>query len=104
MKSIDPGVTGRACADRSHPTEEEIRQLAGELGIDLAEIFRPQQAYPYFGLKHTQVAEKIKAGEIDPPIPLTETDHAVGWTGYQMVVHHWRRLRLAAKRKQTIAA
>jgi hypothetical protein len=108
MKSIDPGVTGRALntgPNRDYPTEDEIRRLATELGIDLAEIFRPARAYPLFGLKHTQVAEKVQAGEIEPPIPLTETGHAVGWTGYQMVIHHWKRLQRAAKRKQaTIAA
>jgi hypothetical protein len=86
-----------------HPTEDEIKQLATELGIDLAEIFRPARAYPLFGLKHTQVAEKVQAGEIDRPIPLTETGHAVGWTGRQMLIHHWRRLAVA-KKKQVIAA
>jgi len=86
-----------------HPTEDEIKQLATELGIDLAEIFRPARAYPLFGLKHTQVAEKVQAGEIDRPIPPTETGHAVGWTGRQMVIHHWRRLAVA-KKKQVIAA
>jgi hypothetical protein len=84
-----------------HPTEGEIKQLATELGINLAEIFRPARAYPLFGLKHTQVAEKIKAGEIEPPIPLTETGSAVGFTGRQLVIHHWKRLAFA---KQKVAA
>jgi hypothetical protein len=87
-----------------HPTEDEIKQLATELGIDLAEIFRPKRAYPRFGLKHSQVADKINSGEIEPPIPLTETGHAVGWTGRQMVIHHYRRLQMAAARKKQIAA
>ena len=81
------------------PTEDEIRRLAAELGIDLAEIFRPQRAYPLFGLKHSQISEKVKSGEIDPPIPLTESGIAVGWTGRQIVINHYRRLaRAAAKR------
>ena len=86
MKSNDPGATGRALNtghNRDHPTEDEVRQLATELGIDLAEIFRPARAYPRFELGHSQVAEKVAAGEIEPPIPLTETGHAVGWTGRQ---------------------
>jgi hypothetical protein len=87
-----------------HPTEDEIKQLATELGIDLAEIFRPARAYPRFGLGHSQVAEKVAAGEIEPPIPLTETGHAVGWTGRQMVIHHWRRLQLAVAKKKQVAA
>jgi hypothetical protein len=105
MKTIDPGITGRALntgPSREHPTEDEIKQLATELGIDLAEIFRPQRAYALFGLKHSQVAEKIKAGEIEPPIPLTESGTAVGWTGRMMVLNHYRRLA-AAKKKQIAA-
>jgi hypothetical protein len=87
-----------------HPTEDEIKQLATELEIDLAEIIRPARAYPLFGLGHSQVAEKIKAGEIDPPIPLTETGHAVGWTGRQIIIHHWKRLQLAVAKKRQVAA
>jgi signal recognition particle subunit SEC65 len=107
MKSNDPGATGRALNtghNRDHPTEDEIRQLATELGIDLAEIFRRARAYPRFGLGHSQVAEKVQVGEIEPPIPLTETGHAVGWTGRQMVIHHWRRLQLAVAKKKQVAA
>jgi hypothetical protein len=88
----------------SHPTEDEIKQLADELGIKLAEIFRPRRAYPLFGLGHSQVAEKVAAGEIDPPIPLTETGAAVGWTGRQMDINHWRRQQLAVAKKKKVAA
>jgi hypothetical protein len=87
-----------------HPDPAELKRIAEQLGIDLAETFRPARAYPFFGLKHSQVAEKVKSGEIEPPIPLTETGKAVGWTGYQLAKHHWRRLQLAAARKQEIAA
>jgi hypothetical protein len=85
------------------PEEEVIQQIAAELRIDLGEIFRPERAYAYFGLRHSQVFEKIKAGEIDPPIPLTATGHAIGWTGRALVIHHWRRLQLAAARKRKVA-
>jgi hypothetical protein len=88
----------------SYPTDDEIKRLAGELGIKLSDSYRPKQAYPFFGLGHSQVAEKINSGEIEPPIPLTETGSAVAWTGRQLVIHHWRRLQLAAKRKQTTIA
>jgi hypothetical protein len=108
MKSIDPGVTGRALdisdLDRDHPTEDVIRQLAVEYNIELGRAYRPAEAYPYLGYKHTQAAEKVKSGEIDPPIPLSESGSAVAWLGRQLVIIIWKRLRMAAKRKQTIAA
>jgi hypothetical protein len=95
--TCDPGLTG-------YPTEAEIKKLAEELGINLAEMFRPRRAYPMFGLGHSQVAEKVDAGEIERPIPLTETGSAVAWSGRQMVIHHWRRLQLAVARKKQVAA
>jgi hypothetical protein len=100
MKSIDPGVTGRAL---DHPTEDEIKQLAAEYGIELGRAYRPAEAYSYLGYKHTQAAEKVKSGEIEPPIPLSESGTAVAWLGRQLVIIIWRRLRLAAKRKQVAA-
>jgi hypothetical protein len=108
MKSIDPGITGRSPAisefDRDHPTEAEIQKLAAELSIELGRAYRPAEAYPYLGYKHTQAAEKVKSGEIEPPLPLSESGNAVAWLGRQLVVIIWRRLRMAAKRKQIIAA
>jgi hypothetical protein len=90
--------------DRDHPTEQEIRQLAAELGINLAESYRPKKAYPILGWGHSQTAVHVASGEIEAPIPLSESGSAVAWTGRQLVVIVWRRLQLAAKRKQTIAA
>ena len=91
------------CDNRDHPTEAEIQKLAAELRIKLSNSYRPRQAYPFFGLAHTQVAEKIKSGEIEPPIPLTATGSAVAWTGRQLVIHHWRRLQLAVAKKKVAA-
>jgi hypothetical protein len=87
-----------------HPTEDEIKQLATELGIKLSDSYRPKHAYPFFGLKHSQVADKINSGEIEPPIPLTETGSAVAWTGRQLVIHQWRRLQMAIAKKKQVAA
>jgi hypothetical protein len=85
------------------PTAAELARLADELGIDLAEIFRPKRAEKYFGFKKSQLHEKIKRGEIDPPVPLSDTGSAVGFSGLQVVKHHWRRLQLAAARRKEIA-
>jgi hypothetical protein len=85
------------------PTEAEIRKLAAEYDIHLAEAYRPKRAHLILGWGHSQTAEKIAAGLIEPPIPLSESGHAVAWTGRQLVVILWRRLQLAAKRKQVAA-
>lgn len=104
MKSIDPGLTGRARDDRDHPTEDQIQQLADEYGIELGRAYRPKDAYPILGWGHTQTWEKIKDGSIEPPISLSEFGTAVAWLGRQLVIIIWKRLRMAAKRKQVIAA
>jgi hypothetical protein len=87
-----------------HPTEGEIKQLAAELGINLAGAYRPKHAYPILGWGHSQTAVKVATGEIEAPIPLSESGSAVAWTGRQLVIIIWRRLQLAAKRKQTTIA
>lgn len=37
---------------------------ASDLTLDPNQVFRPRDAQRYFGLKHTQIAEKVKRGEI----------------------------------------
>jgi hypothetical protein len=74
----------------------EFVKLPDDLDLDPAEIFRPRQAFRYFGLGHSQVAEKVKSGELPAPIPLSANGTAVGWTGRQLILHHRRRLQLAA--------
>jgi hypothetical protein len=69
-----------------------------DLRIDPAEIFRPKRAQKYFGYRHSQLAEKVKSGEIPPPIPLSANGRAVGWTGQQIIEHHHHRLAAAQKR------
>ena len=52
----------------------------------------------FFGLQKSQLDEKIKAGEIDPPIPLSKTGRAKGFTG-QQIIDHQQRQRELSKRK-----
>jgi predicted DNA-binding transcriptional regulator AlpA len=52
------------------------------------------EARNYFGYQPTQLDEKIKAGEIPTPIPLSDTGRAVGWLGSQII--EWQAKRVAA--------
>jgi predicted DNA-binding transcriptional regulator AlpA len=70
-----------------------------DLDLDPNQIFRPKEAEKYFGYKRSQLNEKIKSGEIDPPIPLSDSGRAVGFTGRQIIEHHRRRLAAAAKKR-----
>jgi len=54
----------------------------------------------YFGYKHSQLDEKIRAGEIPAPFPLTDSGRAKGWIGRQII--EWQNARLAAR--NTVAA
>jgi predicted DNA-binding transcriptional regulator AlpA len=65
------------------------------------EIYRPHEARHFFGFKPTQLTEKIKAGEIPAPIPLSDSGRAVGWLGRQII--EWQAGRLAAA-KRSVAA
>jgi predicted DNA-binding transcriptional regulator AlpA len=59
------------------------------------EIFRPKRAEKYFGLRHSQIALKVKSGEIPAPIRLSASGHAVGWLGSQIIEYHKTRLALS---------
>jgi predicted DNA-binding transcriptional regulator AlpA len=58
------------------------------------EIVRPREAEKYFGYRHSQLAEKVKVGEIPTPIKLSDSGRSVGWTGQQIL--EWQRARMAA--------
>jgi hypothetical protein len=52
----------------------------------------------YLGYGFTQLEEKIKAGEIDPPISLSNSGRACGWFGRYIIKLQAAR-EAAAKRK-----
>jgi predicted DNA-binding transcriptional regulator AlpA len=76
-----------------------FKRLPTDLSIDENAIFRPRAAYQYFGFGHSQLYQKIKSGEIEPPFPLSESGSAVGWTGRMIIEHHRKRLALQEKRR-----
>jgi predicted DNA-binding transcriptional regulator AlpA len=65
-----------------------------DLTLDPNEIFRPKRAEKYFGLRHSQIALKIKSGEIPAPIRLSASGSAVGWLGSTLNAWHQRRLAI----------
>jgi predicted DNA-binding transcriptional regulator AlpA len=69
------------------------RDSIGELFVEMNpnEIVRTKNGPKVFGLGPTQIAKKIKQGEIPAPIPLCETGRASGWTGFQ--INEYRRQR-----------
>ena len=71
-----------------------------DLDVDPNEIVRLNQGTKYFGYQHSQLAEKIEAGEIPQPYLLSETGRALGWTGRQIIDHHRKRVALTAKKSK----
>jgi predicted DNA-binding transcriptional regulator AlpA len=65
---------------------------SNDLTLDPNEIFRPARAMKYFGLRHSQIALKVKSGEIPAPIRLSSSGSAVGWLGSQIIAYHQTRL------------
>jgi len=70
-------------------------RLEGPINPDL--LYRLGEARPYFGLKPTQLAERIKSGDIPPPVKLTASGNACGWFGRQIL--EWQQKRIAASAK-----
>jgi hypothetical protein len=68
-------------------------------GLHPDQIVRYGEGRKWFGLGPTQLAEKIEKGEVPRPFPLSDTGHAKGWTGRQIIEHH-RRLQAAAEQER----
>lgn len=58
------------------------------------EIVRKCDGPKYFGYGHTEIDAKIKSGEIEAPIALSDRGRAKGWTGQQIIDHQQKRLAL----------
>jgi hypothetical protein len=66
------------------------------------QIVRLHDGPIYFGFASTQLAEKIKSGEIPEPQYLTASGRARGWTGQQII--DWHRANAAAQAERAAAA
>ena len=64
------------------------------------EVVRLHEGRMFFGYGHAELDEKIKAGEIPAPFPLSNSGRAKGWTGQQIIEHQQRRIAAAAKQKE----
>lgn len=75
-----------------------MKLLDDDLDIDPNVVFRPKVAAPILGYSLSQLYLLIQRGEIEPPFPLSESGHAVGWTGRMLILHHRKRLEFRKRR------
>ena len=61
----------------------------------LNRIIRERDLFAFTGLRKTQVATLIRAGEFPKPIKLTETGRAKGWLESELL--DWQAKRLAQR-------
>jgi predicted DNA-binding transcriptional regulator AlpA len=73
----------------------KLATLAPEAALAPDQIVRWREGKKYFGYGHTQLVEKIAAGEIPAPLNLSDTGRAKGWLGSDIIAH---QQRLLAKR------
>jgi hypothetical protein len=70
--------------------------------FDPQEIVRFADGEKVFGLKPSRLKDKIHAGEIPAPIPMSATERALGWTRQQIADHHAKMAALAAQRAKNV--
>ncbi|MCJ9728987.1 AlpA family transcriptional regulator [Bradyrhizobium sp. PRIMUS42] len=70
--------------------------------MDPNEIVRTKNGRKVFGFGPTQIAKKIKLGEIPAPIKLSESGRASGWTGRQ--INEYRRVQAERIQEAPIAS
>lgn len=68
--------------------------------LDPNQIIRLRQGRKYFGFGPTQLDLKIKSGEVPKPLALSDTGHAKGWLGSQIIAHQRKLLEAAAKQAE----
>jgi len=73
-------------------------RLDGPINPDL--LYRITDARKYFGLRPTQLTERIKSGDIPPPVKLSTSGRAAGWFGRQIIA--WQAERIAASAKAEV--
>ena len=71
---------------------------------DPLEIIRYYDGARFFGFKPSMLKEKIDAGAIPAPIPLSDGGRAMGWTRQMIADHHAEMIALAEERKQAEGA
>lgn len=59
----------------------------------LNKMYRLKDLPPYVGLRRTQIAELIRAGQFPRPIPLSDTGRAVAWLESDLIA--WQHARIA---------
>ena len=67
---------------------------------DPQEIVRYHDGPKVFGFKPSALKEKIDAGKIPAPIPLSDSGRALGWTRQMIMDHHARMAALAEERRK----
>jgi prophage regulatory protein len=61
----------------------------------LNRLYRLREVEQFAGLKRTQIAELIKAGEFPKPIPLSDSGRAVAWLEHELIA--WQTARIATR-------
>jgi predicted DNA-binding transcriptional regulator AlpA len=88
----------RAGMHRRELSERHMKQPKSSEPLNPDHIYRLREGRRLFGYGPTQLAEKIKSGEIPPPMDLSETGRAKGWLGRVIIEHHERRLAASKQR------
>jgi hypothetical protein len=68
--------------------------------FDPLEIVRYHDGPKVFGFAESTLKEKIDAGKIPAPIPLSDDGRALGWTRAMIMGHHAKMAALAEQRRK----
>lgn len=61
----------------------------------LNRMYRLKDLPQFVGLRRTQIAELIRAGQFPKPIPLSDTGRAVAWLESDLIA--WQHARIAER-------
>jgi predicted DNA-binding transcriptional regulator AlpA len=76
----------------------EVPKVAGQFNR-LNKLYRLRDLPQFVGLRRTQIAELIKAGQFPKPILLSDSGRAVAWLEDDLIA--WQNARIAARNAET---
>lgn len=76
----------------------EVPKVVGQFN-QLNKLYRLRDLPQFVGLRRTQIAALIKAGQFPKPIPLSDGGRAVAWLEDDLIA--WQKARIAARSAET---
>jgi prophage regulatory protein len=102
QRTITEVIAEREAKATPLPQGQDDHRWQGPRGPPaLTRIIRKNELLKYVGLRKSQLAELITAGQFPKPVALSDTGRAIGWLESEIIA--WQQERIAARDHKVVA-